>query len=153
MAIITFNDKVTLDPQPSVARENKVIDDDMNQLKNGINGLGGVLLWTNPNPTDASGFTGQEINVDLSGYDMIEILFNEAFNMTKVHSTGKVPKLDSTLQTHFNGVLWDRNYAFSNNKITFGNGHKYNTYNSSTLTDNNGACIPYYIIGYKTGLF
>jgi hypothetical protein len=35
--MITFADKVTLDPQPSVARENKVTDDDMNEIKSVIN--------------------------------------------------------------------------------------------------------------------
>ena len=37
MSMITFADKVTLNPQPSVARENKVIDDDMNEIKSVIN--------------------------------------------------------------------------------------------------------------------
>lgn len=37
MSMITFADKVTLDPQPSVARENKVTDDDINEIKSVIN--------------------------------------------------------------------------------------------------------------------
>lgn len=46
MARITFNDKVTLDPQPSVARENKVIDDDMNEIKSVVNTNAGVCDYS-----------------------------------------------------------------------------------------------------------
>lgn len=37
MALITFADKETLNPQPDIARENKVIDDDINEIKNVFN--------------------------------------------------------------------------------------------------------------------
>jgi hypothetical protein len=37
MAKITWTDKTTLNPQPSIARENKVIDDDMNEIKQVVN--------------------------------------------------------------------------------------------------------------------
>lgn len=39
MAKITYANKVTLNPQPSVADENKVTDDDMNEIKSVVNGL------------------------------------------------------------------------------------------------------------------
>jgi len=35
--MITFNDKVTLVDQPSIPRENKVIDDDVNEIKHEVN--------------------------------------------------------------------------------------------------------------------
>ena len=38
MAKITFADKETLNPQPSIARENKVIDLDVNEIKSVVNG-------------------------------------------------------------------------------------------------------------------
>ena len=37
MAKITYTDKVALNPQPSIADENKVTDDDMNEIKNSVN--------------------------------------------------------------------------------------------------------------------
>lgn len=37
MALITFEDKVSLNPQPSVADKNKVKDSDMNMIKNAVN--------------------------------------------------------------------------------------------------------------------
>jgi len=37
MAKITWTNKTTLNPQPSIARENKVIDDDMNEIKQVVN--------------------------------------------------------------------------------------------------------------------
>ena len=114
--------------------------------------FGGTLLWTNSSPT--SSFAGQTLSdVDLSNYDMIEILYNDATDVEKIHSTGLLPKVRGVLVSNFNGAMWDRNYSINNNTIIFGNGHKYSTYSSSTTTDNNGAVIPIYIIGYKTGLF
>lgn len=39
MAKITYADKVALNPQPSIANENKVTDSDMNEIKNSVNEL------------------------------------------------------------------------------------------------------------------
>lgn len=39
MAKITYTNKVTLNPQPSIADENKVTSGDMNETKNVVNGL------------------------------------------------------------------------------------------------------------------
>ena len=39
MAKITYANKVTLNPQPSIADENKVTDADMNEIKSVVNGL------------------------------------------------------------------------------------------------------------------
>lgn len=39
MAKITYTNKVTLNPQPSIADENKVTSGDMNEIKNVVNGL------------------------------------------------------------------------------------------------------------------
>lgn len=37
MAMITYDNKTTLNPQPSIARINKVTDDDMNEIKSVVN--------------------------------------------------------------------------------------------------------------------
>lgn len=37
MAKITWADKITLNPQPSIARENKCTDDDLNEIKQVVN--------------------------------------------------------------------------------------------------------------------
>lgn len=39
MSKITWADKVTLDAQPDIARINKVIADDMNEIKNAVNDI------------------------------------------------------------------------------------------------------------------
>jgi len=39
MAKITYDDKSTLNPQPSIANENKVTSGDMNEIKTVVNGL------------------------------------------------------------------------------------------------------------------
>lgn len=55
MGKITWADKVTLNPQPTIARENKVIDDDMNEIKNVVNGNDtNVGDLTDLNTTDKS---------------------------------------------------------------------------------------------------
>lgn len=114
--------------------------------------FGGTLLWTNSNPT--STFDSQTLsNVDFSNYDMVEILFYQAANQLILCSTGILKITTGRLFTHFNGSLWDRDFSFSNNNISFGTGNKYATYGNNTRTTNNAACIPVYIIGYKTGLF
>lgn len=46
MAKITYTNKVALNPQPSIARENKVIDDDMNEIKTVVNTNAGVCDYS-----------------------------------------------------------------------------------------------------------
>lgn len=76
MSQITWADKVTLDPQPDVARINKVIDDDMNMIKNAHNDTDnkaysiGKKLWE-------GSFTSGSITVDgLSDYTVIIVVLD-----------------------------------------------------------------------------
>ena len=52
MSQITWADKVTLDAQPDIARINKVIDDDMNEIKSAHNDTDNKLTNLNTYSTD-----------------------------------------------------------------------------------------------------
>lgn len=59
MAKITYSNKSTLNPQPSVANTNKVTSDDMNEIKTVVNtNYGEVGNITNLNTTDKSSIVG-----------------------------------------------------------------------------------------------
>lgn len=111
---------------------------------------GSKILWTNSNPT--SSFAGQTINnLDLSNYDSYRIIWATSTSGIVKQSTGSIPTGEKTeFFTCFynNGVSvrYRQVTAITSSSLTFGNA----TENGNT---NNGACIPLYIIGYKTGLF
>ena len=99
MAMITYDNKTTLNPQPSVADANKVTSGDMNMIKsvvnnnygevgdisnlnttdkssvvNGINsilgGLNGTILWSGQKNTTGT----VDLNDDITNYDILEII-------------------------------------------------------------------------------
>lgn len=150
MAIITFNDKVTLDPQPSVARENKVIDDDMNQLKNGVNGLGGTVLWTNANPTQS--FSTQDITLNSSNYD--EIIFYCKYNTTSdiLQESRTLKGKSSRVMTIALGGI---NYF--GRTFTYVSATKYTvsdctSVQSGSTDTQNAVLVPLAVIGIKSGI-
>jgi hypothetical protein len=81
MAKITWTDKTALNPQPSIARENKVIDDDMNEIKQVVNtNDDNVGDLTNLDTTDKSSIVNA-INEVLDGdvYSTNEIKTNKVW--------------------------------------------------------------------------
>jgi len=161
MAKITFGNKVTLNPQPDIARENKVIDDDINEIKTVVNGnddivnkLKGTILWTNSAPTSA--FSSQTVTLSSNDYDMLEIYYKKDPSSYVVASV-KILKGQSTILSinHISTNLYHRNRVMtyvSDTSYTFDNGIQIPT-NGSSLDHNAQYVIPLYIIGYKTGLF
>ena len=152
MSQITYDNKVTLVSQPDVARENKVIDDDMNEIKTAVNDnyskitdLAGTELWTNSSPT--SSFASQTIGITLTDYKYIEIYYSR-FTGTKI-LCNKIPFSNSSIQTELNysdydngARSWNRNATIDTTGIQFGNC-------SINGTTTNTGLIPYKIIGYK----
>lgn len=94
MSKITWADKVTLDAQPDVARINKVIDDDMNEIKSVVNDnddiVGDLSNLTTPDNSSIVGalnsigkklwegsFTSGDITVNgLSDYTVIIVVLD-----------------------------------------------------------------------------
>lgn len=118
----------------------------------------GFLLWTNPSPNSTMS-ANTEINLSSSDYDMLEVIFKRTNTQTSWYSTGKVPKgidipLDCT-STSSDTYAWVRSRS-----LQYQNDTKFKSIapaiqfvNNNAHTVENGACIPVYIIGYKTGLF
>lgn len=108
------------------------------------------ILWTNSSPS--SNFAGQTINnLNLSNYDSYRIIWATSTSGIIKQSTGLIPTGERTeFFTCFynNGVSvrYRQISAITSSSISFADA----TENGNT---NNGACIPIYIIGYKTGLF
>lgn len=148
---ITWTDKSNLDTLSSVPRANKVIDDDLNEIKTVVNTNDGLLsnvtghiLWTNENPTSPI-TTDTNITLADDDYDIYEIIYS--YNTTNdFQQSVKALKGKGTILL-----------------ITYNNNTSYrriiNYVDDTTLTikaqeqSQNQFAIPEYIIGYKTGLF
>lgn len=112
---ITYDTKVALDPQPSVANINKVSDSDMNEIKSVVNDaidkiespqttrttsntdtyscnfINGVELFYN-----SSGTTGQvDLSDSVANYEYIEIFYKQQ-EYTPIFSSVKVYKPSNT---------------------------------------------------------
>ena len=108
-----------------------------------------VVLWNNSSPT--SSFAGQQItlNDDISNYSEYEIKYLAINSSNYILSTGRIPSNYLTRLQYSWEVNRGRNISsVSTNKITFGNGLVYASYNGSS-TDNNNVCVPIQILGYK----
>ena len=105
----------------------------------------GILLWTNNNVT--AQFGAQTINVDLSQYKYIEILYISNTSGRDIYSQ-KLYKSDNTelFKPYYdsgNFYLRTREVEWnSNNRLVVQNG----LLNGNT---NNSACIPFKLIGFK----
>ena len=110
-----------------------------------------TLLWTNPNPT--SSFSAQTISLDLSKYDMVEIVFKQyainpffSTNKTEVGKGGRLFTYGYEDAKELDG----RSYTVSTTGISFRTGYSAMiSASSGTATD--GQCVPYKIYGIKFG--
>ena len=163
---INYENKVTLNSNPSIADINKVKAADMNEIKNVVNanadimqGLKGNVLWTNTNPT--SSFAPQTITLDvsMSNFDCYEIIYRNVNTENVFYNTGKIPKNHSCRLLDF---------YVSGGKFGLGARTRIIDYTDDTHlnaqvgrfaqagsagTDDNNVCIPIYVIGYKTEMF
>lgn len=121
-----------------------------------INNIRGNILWQNPSPS--SSFSSQEITLESNDYDMLELIWKSSASENFLHSC-KIPKgygvrMSDGYTSNFAKVGFtsrtmeyvnDTTYSFSvaGRAIT----------SQNTYSEENTACVPLYIIGYKTGLF
>ena len=122
--------------------------------------FGGTLLWENSSPNGA--FASQSVSLDLSKYDGIAIIYIIECGANwgrMIKNTGIMP-IQSTRPISMEGTIVEntssstfafRSATVSSTGITFGTGY-INITNSEAAT-RDYACVPWYIIGYKTGLF
>ena len=110
---------------------------EIEQLKKEIKDLQGVVLWANDNYTTRE-FPAQKINVELSQYVFIRIIYTDWGGSWTFLDGGKVPK--NTMGILNPGVDTSRRYYSDDTGVNFeGPGNQ----------GNNLAQIPIYIIGYK----
>lgn len=169
---ITYDNKETLNAQPSIANKNKVTSNDMNEIKTVVNGactqvdtnttnignLTGTILWTNPNPT--SSFGNETITLSSDDYDVLEIYYYDYIGTKRVMSERLYKGQNNNLMAlfMFNGTFYMGARAVeytSDTQYLFGNARKIidqGTVVSGVPTANEWI-VPQYIIGYKTGLF
>ena len=160
MSKITYLDKVALNEKADIPDINKVKANDMNEIKNVVNGLvktkktisdeetyacnyindvSGKILWTNPNPTN--NFGAQTIAIDFSNYDMYEVVFYQSTTRNERELTsGRIRTQKGSVLSYVPNNIF-RAWNCTNSNISFEN-----------ISDNSNL-IPAYIIGYKTGLF
>lgn len=167
---ITYANKSALNPQPSIADENKVTDANMNEIKSVVNNaidqvdanttnigdITGTILWTNSSPT--SSFGSQEIPLPTNSCDVIEIFYYTDTSTRQISSLkvpiGETANLITMFQKDDHGQMGSR-------PVVYNNSSKVTVYDTTTIvvndafnrTGNNGWCIPLYLVGYKTGLF
>ena len=115
------------------------------------------LLWENASPT--SSFAQQTVNLNLSEYAGIEIVFKAHIARDFVFSTGYIPKdnhrhvlfgMNYILETNSDADLVLRGFALSNSGVVFESG-KYNGMEtvSDAVAESDKGCIPLKIYGIK----
>jgi len=168
---ITYATKVALNPQPSIAEENKVTDANMNEIKSVVNNgidqvdanttnignITGTILWTNPNPNNS--FSQQIVTIPtLPDYDEFEIFYYDSTSRKAVSSTkflnGETVNMMTMFQWSDHGNIGNRNIMWNTDtKLQVNDAVTIIVNDAFSRTANNAWCIPLYIVGYKTGLF
>lgn len=160
MAKITYLDKVALNENADIPDINKVKANDMNEIKNVVNGLvktkktisdeetyacnyindvSGKILWANPNPT-AEISSDTQITLSSDDYDYIKIFSRLSLTNNYCFSMDVLKGYSTRLYFGGNYRAIDRN---NNTSFTI-----------KPSSDGQGnVMIPQYIVGYKTGLF
>lgn len=108
----------------------------------------GTVLWTNPNPN--SNFSSQNITLNSSDYDVLEVYSKQTTTNSRLSNTKIIKGYDGIMVTTFDTGVSGRRTAtrISDTSYTIGN-----LQSTSEYVGNNSFIIPLYIIGYKTGLF
>lgn len=109
------------------------------------------LLWTNPAPTES--FEPQTLSLDLTGYDLINIITtaNSESNYYTNHVVMKIPDKYQSLPEFFGSQKMHRHIIVSNSGIEFTVNIKYDVYQANTAggTIDNSKNRPIYIYGIK----
>lgn len=111
------------------------------------------LLWTNPDPT--SEFTAKTVNLDLSNYDSVQIVY-KGFRTYGESYTAKsdVGSSGCRMGCHINTsgsaypMVLERAYDVTISGVQFYAGSGKSTNSTSTSTQN-GCCVPYKIYGIR----
>lgn len=139
---------------------NKITAANLNEIKSAVNdnadllsNITGTILWTNPNPT--SDFSSQTITLSSDDYDVLEFFYGYDTSGVRVVSERTIKGNGVQFDVYSTVVptrAWRRRTEFvSNTSYSVGNCTRME-YNQTAYNEN-GYCVPIYIVGYKTGLF
>lgn len=105
------------------------------------------LLWTNPNPT--STFVAQDVNLDLSDYDAVDIECKHWSNdnTTSTTRTEKAEIGTISITSNANGHIAVRDWSVYADRVYFGTGK--DLFGTSITNPSNSACVPLKIYGIK----
>lgn len=154
---IEYENKVNLNTS-SLPRRNKVIDADMNEIKQVVNQNAGTLLWTNPNPTSGMA-QGEVIDLDLSNYASVKIIFKVDAQATTMNTSKYIEReieigyrssIDH-ITPYVNQpmvVIRQRTFIVETTGVTLDQGTQHIVGNTNTYTaPDTTALIPYKIYG------
>lgn len=122
---------------------------------NVVNGFqaNGTILWTNPSP--ASNFAEQTISLDSDDYDILDFVWqtNIGENRTAITRTlkGNGTQIDF-FSTAVATRVWTRRTTYVSD-VSYSIGNCWRMEYGQTSINENGYCIPLYVIGYKTNIF
>lgn len=116
--------------------------------------VNGKLLWANQNPTSA--FTSSSINLTTNNCDFFEVIY--ATNLSETNETASTGRIPFGKRVRLNDCFaWGNTMKVVQRVIT--------TSSNTTLTleagysgvpgsvgADNSACVPLYVIGYKSGI-
>lgn len=153
---IEYENKVNLTTS-SLPRRNKVIDEDMNEIKQVVNQNAGTLLWTNPNPTSGMA-QGEVIDLDLSNYASVKIIFKVDAQATTMNTSRYLEReIEVGYRTSVDHVtpytnqamvdIRQRTFMVDETGLTLENGYKHTIGNTNLMTVDTKALIPYKIYG------
>ena len=135
--VVTSGDDLSLDFSTTVKQKIEQIEINKNDIAN----LKGKILWTNPNTT--AEFHEQSITLSSSDYDTLEWYFRVARDKEYVMVTKTIKGWSGKIINYNDDGSLRYRYINRNNDISYG----------ITSPGFDGALIPMYVIGYKTGLF
>ena len=110
-------------------------------VNEGLGNIRGKILWTNPNSTVE--FHAQSITLSSSDYDTLEWYFRVARDKEYVMVTKTIKGWSGKIINYNDDGSLRYRYMNRNNDISYG----------ITSPGFDGALVPMYVIGYKTGLF
>lgn len=168
--MITFQNKVALNENPDIPEVNKITDDNINDLKAGINtnetnlntlntkvtNITGQILWSNSDPS--GDFASQTISLSSSDYDVLGIYYYD-YKVSKNMQYTQCLKgasffLNSQLFVSDNYFIVSRVFSrTSDTSFTVANAVGISASSPNTTALHNDQVIPVKIVGYKTDLF
>lgn len=159
MSKITYSTKSDINTT-ATPEVNKITAANLNEIKSVVNdnadllsNITGTILWTNSSPT--SDFSPQNITLSSDDYDVLEFFYGYDTSGVRVVSERTIKGNGVQFDAYSIVVptrAWRRRAEFvSNTSYSIGNCTRME-YNQTSYNEN-GYCVPLYVIGYKTGLF